>query len=161
MAKRARPTEPGLADDPVLFKVMTEIDMIAHMAAVEFQRLLPEDVTPAQFGVLNRLLRLGETETVSELADAFLVAQPTMSSTVKRLHAKGFVDFIPDKDDRRIKRVTATAKGKAMRKKAVKALDPYWAELTGAAPAAIRNADWGAMLETLTAMRDFLEQRRG
>ena len=160
MDERARPTEPGLADDPVLFKVMTEIDMIAHMAAVEFQRLLPEDVTPAQFGVLNRLLRL-ETETVSELADAFRVAQPTMSSTVKRLHAKSYVGFIPDKDDRRVKRVTATAKGKAVRKKAVKALDPYWAELMGAAPAALRDANWDAMLETLTAMRDFLERRRG
>ena len=71
------PDSPGLPEDHILFKVLTEIDMIAHMASVAFERALPGDLTTAQFGVLNRLLRLDATETVGELAAAFQVAQPT------------------------------------------------------------------------------------
>ncbi len=142
-----------------MFKVMTEIDMIAHMAEVTFQRLLPGDLTPAQFGVLNRLLRLDVCETVGALAEAFQVAQPTMSSTVKRLEAKGYIRVIPDKDDRRIKRVKATSAGKAVRRKSIKALDPYWQMLADDAPEAIVAADWPNILKALTTLRDFMERR--
>ncbi|MHA7872193.1 MAG: MarR family winged helix-turn-helix transcriptional regulator [Hyphococcus sp.] len=160
MSKSAPASAPGLADDPVLFKVMTEIDMIAHMAAVEFERLLPDDMTQAQFGVINRLLRLDAAETVSELAEAFRVAQPTMSSTVKKLAAKGYVDIIPDTEDKRVKRIRATRAGKAVRAKAIRALDPHWAAFAEDAPEAVKRADWPKLLKTLTAMRDFMERRR-
>ncbi len=161
MVETRSPSNPGLPEDPVMFNVMTEIDMIAHMAEVEFQRLLPGDLTPAQFGVLNRLLRLDILETVGELAIAFQVAQPTMSSTVKRLEAKGYIRIIPDKDDRRVKRIKATAAGKAIRKKSIGALDPYWAMLAQEAPAEIADADWSKILKALTTLRDFMEQRVG
>ena len=161
MAEMRSPSNPGPPEDPIMFKVMTEIDMIAHLAEVEFQRLLPGDLTPAQFGVLNRLLRLDVLETVGELADAFQVAQPTMSSTVKRLEAKGYIRIMPDTDDRRIKRIKATAAGKAIRKKSISALDPYWAMLAQEAPAQIADADWSNTLKALTTLRDFMERRLG
>ena len=151
-----KPAEAGLAGDPALFKLLTEIDIIAHLAATAFERLLPEGLTRAQFGVLNHLLRLDAQETVSELASAFQVAQPTMSSTVKRLASKGFVEFIPDTDDRRVKRVKVTRKGAAMRQKAVKAVAPHLAAVEHDA----KGQDWAKLLPKLMKLRVFLDERR-
>lgn len=150
------PLDPGLPGDPVMLNVMTEIDIIAHLAETEFQRLLPDGITPAQYGVLNRLLRIDGTETVSELAAAFQVAQPTMSSTVRKLEDKSLVELIQDTDDRRVKRVRVTRKGRAVRQKAVKALEPYWREFADAAP----ETDWARVLPMLTRLRAFLDDRR-
>lgn len=153
--KSRRVSDAGLSDDPVYFKVLTEIDMIAHMAANEFEKLLPPGLTQAQFGVLNRLMRLGRAETVGELASAFQVAQPTMSSTVKRLEAKKLVDLAPDPHDRRIRRVKVTPAGAAVRRKAVKRLQPHFKAFAETAP----GVDWQAILPQLTILRAYLEDR--
>lgn len=146
---------PGLLTDPAYFKVLTEIDMIAHMAGKEFEKLLPAGLTQAQFGVLNRLLRLECVETVSELAAAFQVAQPTMSSTVKRLEAKGLVALVADPNDRRAKHVSVTKAGKKLRNKTVGALAPHFEAFVASAP----PIDWDSLLPSLTALRAHFESR--
>ncbi|MEM8772364.1 MAG: MarR family transcriptional regulator [Pseudomonadota bacterium] len=160
MNAKARPDktipEAGLASDPALFKLLTEIDMIAHLASNEFARLLPPPLTEAQFGVLNRLMRLDCKETISELADAFQVAQPTMSSTVKKLVQHGFVEIAANEKDARIKHVGVTGAGKAIRNETIKIITPHLNELQTEGPA----EDWNAILPALTALRDFLDQRR-
>lgn len=148
-------SSPGLLTDPAYFKVLTEIDMIAHMAGKEFEKLLPSGLTQAQFGVLNRLLRLECTETVSELAAAFQVAQPTMSSTVKRLEAKGLIVLIADIKDRRAKRVRVTPAGKKLRNKTVHALAPQYQAFVASAP----PIDWESLLPSLTVLRAHFEKR--
>ncbi len=157
MSKDERvPTSPGVPGDSTFFKVMTEIDMIAHMAGNEFEKHMPDGLTQAQFGVLNRLMRLEAQETIGELADAFQVTQPTMSSTLKRLEAKGYSTFVPDTEDRRLKRVRVTRSGRAVRNKAVRALDPYFEMVKAEAP----FVDLDGLLPALTRMRVFLEQRK-
>lgn len=156
MGKRKKEKAAGLPGDPDILKAMTEISIIAHLAENEFQRILPEGLTPAQFGVLNHLLRLDTAETVTELASAFQVAQPTMSSTVRKLEDKGFVEFVPDTEDRRIKRVSVTKAGRKKRKKSVKALEPYWAELAMLAP----EEKWEKILPALSTLRTVLDARR-
>lgn len=121
------PSPPGAETDPDLFKVLTEIDMIAHMAKNEFERLLPAGMTQAQFGVLNRITRLGTEESVTELAAAFQVTQPTMTSTLKRLSAKRYIAFKPDLSDRRTKRVTIAPEGRKMRAEIIDNLTPLMA----------------------------------
>ena len=156
MGSPHEPSAPGLAADSVYLKVLTEIDMIAHMAAIEFERLLPENLTGAQYGVLNRLLRLDCTETISELAGAFQVTQPTMTSTINRLKTKNLVDIVPDPDDRRVKRVRVTRKGAAIRNQTAAALEPKFQEFASAAPA----INWSAILPSLTALRAAFERRK-
>ncbi len=156
MAKRKAPAPAGLAGDPALFKVMAEITIISNLANTELERHMPGGLTRAQFGVLNHLLRLDRRETVGELADAFQVAQPTMSSTVKRLIDKGLAEFIPDAEDRRIKRVAVTMGGRKTRDAAVAAVAPHLAELGKASS----DIDWGATLEALSRIRVYLEARR-
>ena len=145
-------SEPGLSSDPVIFKVLTEIDMIAHLAANAFARALPDGMTPAQFGVLHRLSRLSASETIGELAKAFQVAQPTMSSTVAKLAEKGLVEIIPDAGDRRVRRIKPTAKGAKIRQEAVDAVTP---QLTAFAETA-SDIDWEAMLPALGLLRAHL-----
>lgn len=156
MKKAPGRTDPGLPDDPILHKLLTEIDMIAHLTSNEFERLLPEGITSAQFDVINRLLRLDVDETIGELAAAFHVAQPTMSSTVKKLEAKGFVEFITTPADRRIKRVHVTAAGKKIRKEIIIMLEPHRQAFIQTAP----DIDWKPVLSALTVLRNYLDQRR-
>lgn len=150
------PAEAGLPTDSPLFKVLTEIQIISHLASNEFERLLPTGMTEAQFGVLNHLLRLDVQETVGELAAAFQVAQPTMSSTVKRLEEKGLILLVPSLEDRRVKRVHVTDTGKKTRDKIVLSLEPEYSAFLETAP----DIRWTKVLPALTALRDYLEKRR-
>lgn len=143
----------GLPQDPALFKVMTEIAIIAKLADREFERRLPGSMTTAQFSVLNHLLRLDARQTIGEIAAAMRVAQPTMSSTVKRLEAKRYVTLVPDTDDRRVKRVAVTRAGRAIRDKAVKSAGPGLADLQAGMP----GADWDGLLKELTRLRILID----
>lgn len=156
MAKRDATVSAGLPGDPALFKVMTEISIISNLADREFERRMPGTLTLAQFGVLNHLLRLDVQETIGEIASAMLVAQPTMSSTVKKLEAKGYVQLIPDAEDRRIKRVKATRLGRKARDEAVKAVGPGIAQLIEGMP----GTNWEKILKELTRLRVVLDNAR-
>ena len=151
----AKPSAPGLESDPVQFKVLTEIDMIAHMASVEFERLLPDGITAAQFGVLNRAIRLGMSESIGELAAAFQVRQPTMSSTVRRLEQKKLVCLKASPSDRRVKYVEPTKSGHALRQKIIEDVAPYFGRLQDA-----DDIHWSEVLKALTAIRGLLETMR-
>ncbi len=159
MAIKTKPAiaaEAGLPGDPAIFKVLTEIDIIAHLAKREFERLLPEGLTEAQFGILNHLLRLDTEETISELAHAFQVTQPTMSSTAKRLINNGYAEFITDPSDARVKRVRVTKNGKAVRNQTVKSLAPYFKKFGADVP----EIDLETVLPALTRLREYFDQRR-
>lgn len=147
--------EVGLPGDPIEFKVLGEIDIIAHLATNYFQSLLPQGMTPAQFGVLNRLARLQAAETISEIATAFQVTQPTMSSTMKKLHDKGYVRFNPDPDDARRKVVAMTKDGAAARRDVMASLAPRYAEFGDAFP----DLEWSDVLPKLMKLRAFLEKQ--
>jgi len=151
-----KPADAGIPGDPPLFQVLTEIDIISHLATNEFERLLPEGFTNAQFGVLNRLLRLNTEETIGELAAAFQVAQPTMSSTVKKLEQKQYVELYTSANDKRTKHVRITPQGKKVRNNAVKMIEPHQTQFISTAP----DIDWATILPALTTLRDFLDKRR-
>ncbi len=153
---RAEPKSAGLDGDPIEFAVMTEIGIINQLAENLFQSHLPKGMTVAQFSVLNHLLRLDVEETISELASAMQVAQPTMSSTVRRLEDKGLIQLIHDPDDRRIRRVAVTAAGAQLRNNAVAALVPVAATLRQNIPPDI----WQVILPQLTQIRVLLDQSR-
>jgi len=148
-------TPPGLDSDPDIFKLLTEIDMIAHMAKKEFERILPDGITQAQFGVLNRLTRLDTLETISELAKAFQVAQPTMTSTLKKLQDKAFVKFVSDSHDRRIKRVVITKAGRTARSKILQSTGVALADFEQE----FRHLPYKVLLKELGGIRTYLERR--
>jgi DNA-binding MarR family transcriptional regulator len=145
----------GLAGDPVEFAAMTEISIIAHLADTAFARRLPDGLTTAQFAVLNHLLRLEAEQTIGDLARALQVSQPTMSSTVRRLEEKGLISLVPDSDDRRIRRVSVSRSGAAVRNKAVQALDASKKDL-----AVLSQEEWKQLLPLLNRLRIALDAAR-
>ncbi|MGP1283370.1 MAG: MarR family winged helix-turn-helix transcriptional regulator [Parasphingopyxis sp.] len=155
-ARGSAPKGPGLAGDPLGNLVMTEIGIIAQLAGTLFESVLPDGMTRAQYGVLNHLLRLETEETIGELASAFQVRQPTMSSTVRKLEDKGLVALKSDPEDRRIRRVAITKAGKAARQAGLEALGPLYAELMTLVP----EKELKAILPTLTRLRIILDERR-
>ncbi len=146
----------GLKGDPIEFAVMTEIGIINQLADNLFQSHLPKGMTVAQFSVLNHLLRLEAQQTISELASAMQVAQPTMSSTVRKLEDKGLVELIHEPNDRRIRRVAVTATGAQLRNDAVAALQPMAETLRQTIP----ETEWEALLPPLNRIRVFLDHLR-
>ncbi|WP_162558956.1 MarR family winged helix-turn-helix transcriptional regulator [Sphingorhabdus sp. EL138] len=156
MTEDAQAKPAGLKGDPIEFAVMTEIGIINQLADNLFQTYLPKGMTVAQFSVLNHLLRLDVQETISELASAMQVAQPTMSSTVRKLEDKGLVELAHEPDDRRIRRVVVTTAGAQLRNDAVAALAPMAEILRQNIP----ETDWEALLPPLNRIRVFLDQLR-
>lgn len=124
--------DPKVAEvpgDPAIFRVLMEISITAALANRTLARHLPDGLTEAQFGVLNHLIRHDRSETPSRLAAAFRVSRPTMTSTVRRLHAKGLVSLEPDPEDARGKCVTVTGAGRELRARALAGLAPYFHDL--------------------------------
>jgi DNA-binding MarR family transcriptional regulator len=146
----------GLKGDPPVFMALTEIAIIAQLAEKLFESVLPDGLTNAQYGVLNHLLRLNAEQSIGELASAFQVRQPTMSSTVRKLEDKGLIEFKPDAGDRRIKRVAVTAAGAAARRNGVDAIAPILARFITMMPA----DEIEAMLPTLTKLRALFDTNR-
>lgn len=145
----------GLPTDHDAFKVMVEIDMIAKQAERIFDGMLPPGMTRAQFGVLNRLARLGARETITEMARAFGVSQPTMSSTVRKLLDKGFVSTDCDPADARRKVVVLHPSGAAFRAGITAELQPLFTESEGQ----IDGLDWRVLLQQISVLRAALEAR--
>lgn len=156
MAEPHQDSPAGLPGDPLLFKVLTEISIISNLADREFERRMPGALTMAQFAVLNHLLRLDEQQTIGEIARAMQVAQPTMSSTVKKLEAKKYVRLVADAGDRRVRRVAVTAAGRRARDAAVKAVAPGLASLGEAT----KGVKWERALKELATLRQLLDAAR-
>jgi DNA-binding MarR family transcriptional regulator len=146
----------SMTDLPLSFRVMTEIGIIDQLAQSAFERVLPDDLTIAQFGVLNHFARLGEDRSPLELARAFQVTKGTMTSTLQRLEAKGFVALKLDPNDGRGKRVTLTTEGKKARDRSIKVATPILEGME----AALGSKTLTALLPGLTKMRTFLETTR-
>ena len=81
-----------------------------------FAAVLPKGMTIAQFTVLNHFIRLGhDQQSPAQLASAFQITRPTMTSTLARMEKAGLVTIRPDSEDGRAKLVSVTAAGEKMR----------------------------------------------
>lgn len=79
------------------------------------QRLKHLNVTRSQWWVLSQVNRdTGEGFSQIELARLLDVGKVTLGGLIDRLEKNGLVARVPDKDDRRSKRVQLSRKGKAL-----------------------------------------------
>ena len=138
------------------FRLFNEIGIIAQLSASRFQRVLPHELTVAQFSLLHHCVRLGDGWTPARLAAAFQVTRGTMTSTLGRLESKGFIRIDPDTEDARSKRVFLTKSGRVAREDALKALKPDLADL----PAGFTPAEAAAILPALEKLRIWLDTHR-
>src|SRR3990167_1529971 len=152
LRRTASPTDSGA----LYFSLFNEIGIIAQLSAARFQKVMPHDLTVAQFGLLNHCVRLGDGWGPARLAAAFQVTKGTMTSTLQRLEAKGFIRLDPDSEDGRSKRVVLTAAGRAARDDALKAMRPSLTDLPEGFPPALARE----ILPTLERLRIWLDTHR-
>jgi MarR family 2-MHQ and catechol resistance regulon transcriptional repressor len=70
----------------------------------------------SDFMILEALLHKGPL-TMSELCEAALITNASMTAAIDRLEERAFVERVADKQDRRVRRVQLTAQGTALIKR--------------------------------------------
>ena len=139
-----------------LFQFFNEIGIIEQLARARLEAVLPHGLKVSQFSVLNHFVRLGGAWGPARLAKAFQVTKPSMTNTIQRLEALGFVDVGPDPEDGRGKSVTLTQAGREAHTAALKALGPNLETL-------LQDLSLGPFedaLPSLTKIRGYLDQNR-
>ena len=110
-----------------LFLLLNEIGIINQLSSARLERLLPHGLTVG-----------------------------TMTSTLQRLEAKGFISMRANPDDGRAKIVTLTEAGRRAREAALAATGPGLADLE----AVLSSADVDALIPDLQKLRIWLDMHR-
>ncbi len=146
-----------MTDDPLAFEVFNEIGIIDQLASAMFASVMPAGMTQAQFTVLNHFVRLSVVEkSPADLANAFQLTRPTMTSTLSRMERAGLVTIRPDPADGRAKLVSLTSEGRAMRENCISALLPLLPLINSV----VSNAELSELLPALRKIRVKLDALR-
>jgi len=135
---------------------MNEIGIIGQLSRNRFERVLPDGLTVAQFGVLNHFVRLGGERSLVELARSFQVSKPAMGKLVHKLEEQALVAVRDNPDDSRGKLVSITAAGRTLRGEAVAALAPELARLQDE----LGDPLFERLLPGLVRIREWLDRNR-
>jgi DNA-binding MarR family transcriptional regulator len=139
-----------------LFEIFNEVAIIDQLANNVFNRSMPLGLSVSHFATINHLVRLGDGRTPAQLASAFQVTKPTMTSTLSRLSELGLIDIRPNPADGRSKLIFVTAKGRKFRADAIAALAPELSRMERELPV----AELADMLPRLRLIRVFLDKNR-
>lgn len=153
--KKSQVNNAKTPDNPI-YHFFNELGIMEQLATTQLERALPQGLSKAQFGVLNHMVRLGKLETPAELASAFQVARPSMTNTVQKLAAKGFVQVEPHPEDGRSKIVKITETGIAAREEAIISLMPLFAQIGEA----LGTEVFEAAVPLLQKVRVYLDENR-
>lgn len=146
-----------MTDDPLAFEVFNEIGIIDQLASAMLASVMPAGMTQAQFTVLNHFVRLSVVEkSPADLANAFQLTRPTMTSTLSRMERAGLVTIRPDPADGRAKLVSITSEGRAMRENCISALLPLLPLINSV----VSNAELSELLPALRKIRVKLDALR-
>jgi DNA-binding MarR family transcriptional regulator len=144
------------SEDPLAFRLFTEIGVIEQLARNRLERGLPDGLKVSQFVVLNHLVRLGGEWSPARLASAFQVTKGAMTNTLQRLEIRALVRIVADPRDGRAKLVTITDAGRDMRADCVASVSPFLADLSQA----LSDQDLAKALPVLEKIRKFLDAQR-
>jgi len=139
------------------FAFFNEIGIIEQLSRNAFERVLPDGLSLAGFGVLNHFVRLSkDADSPAKLAQAFQVTKGAMTNTLQRLEALGCVAIAPSSEDGRVKLVRLTERGRALREACIARLEPLLAALFRD----IDPAELAAVTPTLAKVRALLDAAR-
>ena len=69
------------------------------------------ELTPSQARIVGFLIHSETPPCARDIEEAFQLTHPTVSGILSRLEQKGFIEFRPDENDRRCKRIYLLQKG--------------------------------------------------
>lgn len=103
-------TSTGDAADPdTAYRLQYAISLLAR----RLRREIGSGLTPSQLSVLSTVHRNGPL-TLGELAECEQVAPPTITRVVSKLEDAGYLQRLPDPDDRRVARVQVTEEARRL-----------------------------------------------
>ena len=70
------------------------------------------ELTASQGHIMGYLAHREQPPCSRDIEEAFRMSHPTVSGLLSRLEKKGFIEFRPDEEDRRIKRIFILPKGR-------------------------------------------------
>jgi DNA-binding MarR family transcriptional regulator len=136
-------------------RVLMEIGTINNMGTTLLERSMPHELTLPQFMVLDHVVHAQQNHTPLSLAETMRVSKATMTSTLQRLMAKGFVISEADAGDRRSKRIMPTHTGYDAYVEATNAITQELINLQ----MQIGILDLKAMLPALSTLRTYFEDQ--
>jgi MarR family transcriptional regulator, 2-MHQ and catechol-resistance regulon repressor len=117
------------------------------MAAFVEHSVAALDIGLSDFMILEALLHKGPL-TMTELCEAALITNASMTAAIDRLEQRAFVERIATKEDRRVRRVQLTAQGTALIKRLYTRHERDLEDVMSAIPAPER-ADLRRRLKTI------------
>jgi DNA-binding MarR family transcriptional regulator len=144
---------PMIEEHPEI-QVFDEIGMIECGVRTIITRCLPVGLTYPQFEVMNYLARRGEHQTPAQIATALQMTPGAITNTLQRLEATRLAVVEPDPVDRRKKRVTMTAEGRAAYGRAMAAIKPRMSSLREG----FTSKEFREALPFLRALRNWMEE---
>lgn len=156
-AATSEEAKEGGGTSGLVSRFFTEVAIIEQLARTRLERVLPDGMKEPHFGVLNHMVRLEKASTSpAELASAFQVSRSTMTNTIQRLEAKGFITLSPDPEDGRAKVLRITAAGRDAREKALLEVMPLFAFIVDELGIDI----FEGVLPELEKIRTFMDENR-
>jgi DNA-binding MarR family transcriptional regulator len=152
LRKKGNPEAAHAPSAKTIIATLLSISKITR--AMVGSRLSSIDVHVGQDDLLLNLIK-GEAVSVSELAERTSVRPSTISKTVDRLIAKGWVERVTVAQDRRLSGVQITAAGLALRGEVQRLRDDMEREFTRAVAA----AELENLAEALDTVEEVLRQR--
>jgi MarR family 2-MHQ and catechol resistance regulon transcriptional repressor len=107
------------------------------MAAFVERSVAALDIGLSDFMILEALLHKGPL-TMSELCEAALITNASMTAAIDRLEQRAFVERVASKEDRRVRRAQLTAQGATLIKRLYARHERDLDEVMSAIPAAQR-----------------------
>jgi MarR family transcriptional regulator, 2-MHQ and catechol-resistance regulon repressor len=117
------------------------------MAAFVERSVAALDIGLSDFMILEALLHKGPL-TMSELCEAALITNASMTAAIDRLEQRAFVERVASKEDRRVRRAQLTAQGATLIRRLYARHERDLDEVMSAIPAAQR-ADLRRGLKTI------------
>jgi DNA-binding MarR family transcriptional regulator len=109
-------------DPDLLFTFFNEIGIVSQLSSAMLAAVLPDEVHPSHFAILNHLTRMGDGKTPVQIAGAMQVTKATMTHSLQVLSMRGFVRIEPSLTDARSKNVLLTDRGRVFRSDAIEAV---------------------------------------
>lgn len=142
--------------DLALFEFFREIAIIQQLSSTLLSQNLPGGLHSSHFGVISHLINVGEGRTPAAIASAFQVTKATMTNTLTKLSAAGYIKLEPNPEDGRSKLVYLTEAGRQFHGNAIGSLGPMMAKLQ----ADLDVSALLAMLPKLQELRRYLDAAR-
>ncbi len=139
-----------------IFSFFTEVSIIENLSRTQMEKVLPNNMKPSHFSVLNHLVRLGKKESPADLAAIFQVARPSMTNTIQKLEKRKYITIEPDPLDGRGKLVIITDLGKIAHQHAVIALAAGFSSL----PEDLGEDLFISVLPALQKIREHMDNNR-